>query len=216
MGCQRSSLFMQGFYGNKANRMGNVGTPSRADPAPSGRKWRTMLTLHLGGYRKCRLWLDELPAVQYTPLRVEERTLASSAPGKALKSAAVELLLPMGPRVMYGLLGATFTSVPSSGTLLVQVALSGADGGLHQESLAGQLDQVRAGLPEEYAESVWEGLQAPSLPGLGAGVLRVGCAAHGQVGSAPWLFKRLAQAVVLALAAGEGVAWDEAILGLLK
>jgi len=174
-----------------------------------------MLTLDLGNHRQGRLWLDELPDLHYPPLRVAERTVAVPAGGSRRQKAAAELLVPMGPRAMYGLLGATHTA-DGSGSLRVQVVLSGADGKVYPAALAGRLDQVRAGLPEEYGDSVLAGvLSAEALARLGPGVLRIDCAAHGPVGSSPWLFQRLAGVVVLALTAAADVAWEEEVRRLL-
>lgn len=62
-------------------------------------------------------------------------------------------------------------------------------------SLGTHLDVVRIGLPKEYAFAVAEGalVAGGKFP---PGVLSFICALHGEVGSSPALFRRMAKHVV--------------------
>lgn len=118
------------------------------------------------------------------------------------QKAAVEMITPSAGRALYGLLGAEFVS-DRSGSLLVKLAVSEAvSEGVEPEldwSLASSIDKVCAGLPVEYADSVFDGvIHAGKI--LGSGVLFFNCAAHGEIGSSPQMFRQLALKVVRLIA----------------
>ena len=112
----------------------------------------------------------------------------------------VEAYVPRGARADYGLLGLEFAPGPAA--IEVIVPYSGPHGATLTDSLAGQIDDVRVGLPEEYAEAVLDALCAAAVS-LPSGVLRVCAAAHGRVGSSPKFFARLAAAVVSLMSEGD-------------
>lgn len=130
--------------------------------------------------------------------------LLRSNPGLNQKQmAAVEMIIPSAGRALYGLLGAEFVS-DRSNKLLVKVAVSEAvSEDVEAEidwSLASSIDKVCAGLPVEYADSVFDGVvHAGEI--LGSGVLFFNCAAHGEIGSSPQMFRQLALKVVRLIAA---------------
>jgi hypothetical protein len=148
-------------------------------------------------YKRARVWVGELPNLSYDVLQVEERRLeAEGAMLAAVRCAAVELLIPTGPRSLYGALGAMF-SPGAGGQLLVQVATSPLDGELVASALTGRLDAVHIGLPEWYAGAVLEGaVSTEEIHLLGPGILRFDHAAHGEVSSAQVIFRRLVRTVV--------------------
>ena len=160
-----------------------------------------MISLNLGLHREVRVWLNELPELSYPIADVVERSIRTKAPVAAtVRRAAVEMLIPTGGFAQYGLLGAEFVS-GASGELRLQVAVSDNGGQRIDWSLASGIDEVRAGLPQEYAESMLDGaLTADEVHGLGSGVLRFQHAAYAVVGSSPWIFQHLAVLVVRLLA----------------
>ncbi len=170
-----------------------------------------MITLELSPYRKARVWLGELPDLGYEVKETVEDVIevgASAVTG--VRRAAIELYLYTGPRDLYGLLGATLTP-DRSGRLMLQVAASDDDGKPVDWSLASHIDDVRVGLPRQYAESVFDGAAGThEIRGLGSGVLRFDRAAHGRVGSASIVFRQIAGSLVRLLAAGaESISVEE-------
>jgi hypothetical protein len=176
-----------------------------------------LIDLNLDRYKKARVWVGELPELSYDVLQVEERRLAAQGGMLAeVRCAAVELLIPTGPRSLYGALGATF-SPGITGQLLVQVATSAEDGELVASALTGRLDEVHIGLPQEYAGAVLEGaVNTEEIHLLGPGILRFDHAAHGYVSSAQVIFRRVARTVVRLLCLDEGAASEGDLRAILE
>lgn len=153
---------------------------------------RSATQLVIGAHGKARLWINETAGAVYAPARVLEKVVPAFAPGgHEARAIVLEVRLPRGPRAEYGLLGARFTP-DDSGHVTLRVGVSGAEGATF-DSLAGSFDDVRVGLPEEYAGEVLGTLA--SLERLPAGVLEIHECAHGAVGSSRVLFARLAKLI---------------------
>jgi len=83
--------------------------------------------------------------------------------------------------------------------------------------LPGFTDQVRRGLPREYADSVMEGaIYTNSISPLGSGVLQFNCAAHGEVGSSPNAFRQLGEMVTRLLQMDPSSVTVEQLLDLIQ
>lgn len=81
-------------------------------------------------------------------------------------------------------------------------------------SLAASPETPRVGLPQEYAHSVLEALEAGARGRFEAGTLRIHAAVHGPVGSSPSFMARLAQACIeLTL---QGSLTDKDLVALLE
>ena len=118
------------------------------------------------------------------------------------RMVAVEVVVPRGGRVEYGLLAATYVT-SGEGPTRVEVPFSDEAGPVWTESLAARLNEVRIGLPREYASAVLETLSS-ALPGrLSPGLLRISESAHGAAGSSRRLFGVLGRAVGELLTLGE-------------
>jgi hypothetical protein len=169
------------------------------------------------GFTKARVWLDELPNWTYEVVQTVERHQEVINSGSVERqSAAVELFLPRGGRVLYGGLGAVFTPEDTH-QLVAQVLVSIDDGKQYEETLAHRVDDVHIGLPQEYVEGVFEGvLQSDETQELDAGTLRFGCAVHGQVGSSRWIFQRLSRMVVKLLRMEQDDATEENLMLVLQ
>lgn len=176
-----------------------------------------MITLHLDRYRKGRIWIGELPDIQYKVADIAERRLENKAPTTAEpRCAAVELFIPTGARALYGLLGADFTPAEEQ-LLIVQVAISGAGENTINWSLAGRVDMVFVGIPQEFAIGVLDGAcSAEEIRLLGPGVLNFCCAAYGHVGSSLAFFRRLSGAVVRLLASNNKLISQDELARLLQ
>jgi len=173
----------------------------------------TMITLQLAQHRKARVWFNELPDARVVPSNFAEHSVEG---GKALcedvRRAAVEVLIPRGPRALYGLLGAELRP-NQSGALVIRVAISRNGGAPFPDSIALSSDEARVGLPDEFSNAVVEGVtnQIAKMAGLGSGELVFDRAAYGSVGSAPIVFKWLAACLVQLLRKGDCVSQQEVV-----
>src|SRR5258708_32577560 len=157
-----------------------------------------MRTLELGKYRRARVWIGELPDAAYPSVRVLTRTIAVGTERQnGLTLAGIEGSVPLGARSMYGLLGGQFKA-DATGHLSVDVSVSAANGRLLADSLAMKGDEVRVGLPAEYAQGVLAGvsLAKGQLNALKAGKLSINCAAHGAIGSCGAVYEHLAVTLI--------------------
>jgi hypothetical protein len=151
--------------------------------------------LKLSRHRTARVWLDESPRAQYVPTAVMRRVVSSglSMP-PVIRLAGVELVVPRGAMASYGLLGAELLEGTEQGDV-VTVAVARTDSPM-PDSLAGTLDDVRVGLPEEYASAVISGVERLVHGGAHfGGELAFRWAAHGLVGSSGPFFADLAELV---------------------
>ena len=111
--------------------------------------------------------------------------------------AAIEVFVPLGPRSMYGLLGGQWKP-GATGQLSVDVSVSATNERLLADSLAMKGDEVRVGLPVQYAKAVLAGVDMAKseLSALTAGKLSINCAAHGTIESCEEVYKHLAAILV--------------------
>lgn len=174
-------------------------------------------------HRRARVWSAELPAwcrefKQYpTQLVLSDSVFPTVQTLEGTRLAAVEVFVPRGPKADYGALGAEF--IPNSmNSLVVRVPVSAQPRSTPlAESLAGRSDMAWIGLPAEYSRPVLVGaLRCGALTLLGSGELTFRCAAHGEVGSSPWVFSKLACVIVQLLAWSEHDATDDEVLALLQ
>jgi hypothetical protein len=175
-----------------------------------------MKTFDLEKLKKARVWLNELPQCEYTSSQILMHIIPASKAGEtAIRCAAIELLVPLGPRSMYALIGEEY-SANDSDTLEVELAVSD-DGVVFPNGLASPNDLVKIGLPNEYVRAVTKGIDlgCAELNGIGAGKLRIACAAHGVVWSSEAIYSRAASLLIKLINFGQPNMPDEAIVGLL-
>lgn len=177
-----------------------------------------MIEVALGAIGKGRVWFGDLPPAVFPCAAPITKTVpALGATQRPTTAVAVELFVPTGPRARYGLLGAHLLRPRPGAEIGIEVFTTTADGEKYADSLAGSLDVVRVGLPREFADSVMEGaLNAGNEAALGPCVLRFDHAAHGEIGSSPSFFGRLARAVVRLVAIGPLGPTDERLVATLR
>ncbi len=130
-----------------------------------------------------------------------------------VSNVTLEAFVGRGALVSYGLLGFAFDERP--GTVIDVVVPYSTSGGVQwMDSLVGQLDDVRLGLPLEYTEPVLLAAASFASCCLPSGRLATVEAAHGAVGSSADFFQRLTLATLSVLRSGS--AEDEALTTLLK
>jgi hypothetical protein len=152
-----------------------------------------IIELTLPPFGSARVWFNEHPALASESTRVLMRTLAASPRIRTMRRAGVELFVPAGALADYALLCGHF--VPNDlGQLTLELPVCSEPGEHLSWSLAAAVDEVRAGLPEEYAQSVLDAAAAPEV--LGSGTLVLTPAAHAMVGSSPRMFSRVTSALL--------------------
>lgn len=117
-----------------------------------------MITLELGKHRRARIWTEELPVIPIAIDRVISLSMPVVRNALAMpKVAAVEVVVPLGARTMYGLLGGSMTPVYGN-TISIDVALTDYNGKLLFDTLAPPGEEVRAGLPREFSGAVLDAI----------------------------------------------------------
>jgi hypothetical protein len=150
-----------------------------------------MISLQLTPLGRARVWFGAAE-LGFVPSGAVRRAV-DGAPANvvAAERVALEVYVPRGGRAEYGLLGMSFRR---HGTDLVQVEVPYTDGAgaSWPDALAARGDDVRLGLPSEYAMPVLDAIAEVGARRVPPGTLRVAEAAHGLVGSSPAFFRRLA------------------------
>lgn len=164
-----------------------------------------MQTINLDFHSRARVWLKDKPRIIYPALDIITLDMITKdmQTGLAYKpdrrQTALEIIIPVGPRVCYGLLGAEF--IPNNfGKLSVEVRVSTENESIFPSSIADEFDTVKIGLPEEYSQSVIDGivnsLNNQIIQTLGSGVIKIEQAAHGEISSSKKMFRNIAATVI--------------------
>jgi hypothetical protein len=169
------------------------------------------------GFSEARIWLDELPNWHYKGTQVIERQLDSTISNQLInQSSAIELLVPVGGRFYYGALAVTFVPT-TTGPLVIQVPILDSEDILQDMLPSNKLDTVLIGLLPEYANGIFDGLlDTVTVQLLGSGTLSISGAAHGAVGSSPWMFKVLSRIAVKLLTLEKKDVSDEQLIKLIR
>ena len=164
-----------------------------------------MQDIKLDFHRQARVWIEDRPQAIYPASETLTKNLGSKLTiNSRKKRGSLEILIPVGAKFFYGLLGAEF--IPNdSGIFSLEVLVSTNHEKIYEQSIASKLDQIRVGLPSEYSESVIDAvikfLDKERLTRFGSGVLRFEQAAHSEIGSSNKFFRHIATTVVQLLVA---------------
>lgn len=165
-----------------------------------------MIEVGLGRLGRARLWDGpEVPA--FDGARVAARVLpAGAAVSRPSRSLAVEVVIPRGAVVAYGMLGAAFSS---DGAAALETTVLAGVGAEFSGSLAIAPETALLGVPGEYAEGIISGFLrgAEKVEPLPGGSLVFDRGAHDLVGSSPIVFTSLA-ACVTRLLLGDEQPWE--------
>jgi hypothetical protein len=170
--------------------------------------------LQLTPLAKARVWsrsdIPEFVQVGTVSKQIDGAPLSSVKAG----CVTVEAFVPRGGRAEYGLLGMVFER-DRTGSLQVEVPYSEYKGAAWLESLGSVADDVRLGLPYEYAGPILDAAIEFGTHRFPPGTIKVVHAAHGFVGSSPRLFQRLATGVLMLLVEDRELE-DEHMITVLK
>jgi hypothetical protein len=153
-----------------------------------------MIELTLPPFGSARVWIDQHPTLAFEATHEMTRTFVASQRIGSKRRAGVELFVPAGARANYALICGSFAP-DDLGRLILQLPVSSAGGEQLSWALAARVDEVRIGLPEEYAQSVL-GAGSEAAEMLGSGTLIFAPTAHAIVGSSPRIFSQATFALV--------------------
>ncbi len=101
--------------------------------------------------------------------------------------------------------------------LVIQVPVLESEDILQDTLPGSKLDTVIIGLLPEYANGIFDGILNTVIAQLlGSGTLSISGAAHGAVGSSPWIFKVLSRISVKLLALEKKDVSEEKIIKLIR
>ena len=126
----------------------------------------------------------------------------------------MEAVIARGPSSEYGLLAVTFEA-NGEGLVDIKVPFGEMHGARWDSALAAAVDDVRLGLPTEYAGAVLSALSSEATKRFPTGTLRISRAAHGLVGSSQNFFGRMLHAMMaLGLMQQSGIEQEALVSGL--
>jgi len=154
-------------------------------------------SITLSHHRQVQIWLDEVPPAEFA---AKSEVIKLVKPKLAIDTfrsrAGVEICIPHGAYVSYGLLGAELVASNVNG-LEVIVAIN-ENVRAFQTALAPKSEEVIVGLPQEYAAAVLTGIERvlSQVGGPSNASLRVNWAAYGLVGSSQSIFERMGEIIL--------------------
>lgn len=173
-----------------------------------------MIDLDLGRLRRATVWREGLQLARFVPVGAISQKVPVF-PGLAFPGtgcACLELVIPHGAQVDYGLLGACFTPFPQhEDVVVIGEYMEGFGTGPEFDSrIAVAPESPVVGLPKELVDSVTTGAAEEIAAGWsgGPGELRFAYAAHGAYGSGARVFSQLARLVVIVLQSAFSEAQD--------
>lgn len=174
-----------------------------------------------GTLKRARLWTEALPDACFSSdqsftMALNSRT-NTAQPNIESQQAAVEVVIPLGGRTAYGLLGATFNKeIP--GPFIVEVFYSDSNWRRYDTDFIPYYE-IFTGLPKVYAKSVkdavskyfeTDGRNVPS------GELLFNCAAFCEVGSSQYVFEQLSLAICKVMFSGRKYETRNDVLDLVS
>ena len=158
-----------------------------------------MIIYDLNRFSKVRIWFEghnEFFFEKYTKTKLYEFNCGKSQLNED-RTIIIELLIPAGGRVFYGLLGIHY-KYDLSQKISLKVNMTNKKFGILNDSLLGKIEDVYIGLPEEYLEGVYKGIeQAHQDNRLNiTGEINFCYAAYGLISSCNFIFQRLSYALI--------------------
>lgn len=149
-----------------------------------------MIELQLTALAKARVWFHRATPEFVASGTVNRSVEVSSTSLVRREYLTLEAYVPRGGHAEYGLLGFHFEREVAN-PLQVNVPYMEEGGRPWLDSLTAQVDDIRVGLPREFAVPVLDAIAGFASHGFPAGKLTVVEAAHGQVGSSEQFLRRV-------------------------
>lgn len=155
-----------------------------------------MTELNLSLHRKARIWTNEFSEVCISPTSSLKRTFMRTVDASSnLRSNhfVVEIIIPAGARIVYGLLGAEYKNSQNN-DLLLEIYSSKSKNRSYNDSLSNSLERNFVGLPFTYAESVEKAVTQyfeNKINFVPSGKLTFKYAVHGEISSCQDIFEKL-------------------------
>jgi hypothetical protein len=156
-----------------------------------------MIEIQLSKYRKARIWINEFPNACFDSAIKLEKTYPNNnidIQNLANGSFTVEVNIPVGARIIYGLLGAEFYP-DSLNSFSLEIYSSDSTKVSFDNSIYQGTDNLFVGLPLIYSNAVKRGFLQyfkDTDKAKPNGKLVFKCAAHSEVGSSEDIFEKLA------------------------
>ena len=127
-------------------------------------------SLHFGELRRANVWLDDLPAAGFESTERTQISLQAATRLDEQRRAAIELYVPVGPMIIYGLLGGILTP-EGPDTLKIEIHTSEDRTKRFEEAMI-HSEGAFVGLPREYVPGIQRALavsgkHVPRLISLG-------------------------------------------------
>ncbi|TCS96769.1 hypothetical protein [Hazenella coriacea] len=153
---------------------------------------------NLGSYRKGRLWVKNMPRINYTVIDQIYSTLPVEK-GLVLSPCNLALETLFSPRQVsnYAFLGVNFT--PNDGEIIeITINTSLDEGRILEDHIAFQSDEVYMGIPYEYGEAILSSVQETLLDiqTFSGGKLNFHMGAYGQVGTSQRSFSKTTEIMI--------------------
>ncbi|WP_257112049.1 hypothetical protein [Pseudomonas ficuserectae] len=153
-----------------------------------------MIEGRTGKFGKFRFWFDE-PHAAFFGKGVGNTGcsfLNGSSSYARRNSMILEVMIPKGARCLYGLLGVSYN--PSSDvSIRAGNVIQSVTQEIYDDSLVGDFDVVKVGLPSEYMRASFSGLKRGALSDLQLDVqfVEICYGAYGAVSSSELIFERI-------------------------
>lgn len=159
---------------------------------------------NIGVMKKCNLWMNEHPNIECECLEeLRETIIKNDWTEWEDLSCAIEVSLKQRHSSNYALLGMSYTH-DNTDKLVIKVSAGEENGPIIENTLVSEVDEVHAGIPLEYAESVIK-LAESYLNDVScsSGTITFDIGGHGYIGSSSAIFRKVTE-ILLKILCSDG------------
>lgn len=178
-----------------------------------------MITFDLQGINKARIWFEPSDRFLIGKHRIDAFYKFECDESHKCQDRAIilELFLPRGGRIIYGMLGVNYKSI-SDKILSIKIPETNNDIKVFDDSLIAPVEQAYIGLPIEYGKAIYlELIQFHKMKRLLlTGELDFCYAAHSEVSSNSWIFQKLTYILIKLLLYDKNIIDRQILIELLN